>query len=159
MQRSPLFPPSIPTPPTPQPFPPLDVHSNIHFSFCSPPISVTSPHLAVTAPWHGDRLNWKVFVHRGPSEHDASQRKKKKKLILILSIHTGRHGCAPLSLVVPEKKNSAQTLAWSFEKAPFTHNETICARVCRCKRWRRTLCSRISVHARLFCRCACLCIC
>lgn len=106
MQRSPLFPPSIPTPPTPQPFPPLDVHSNIHFSFCSPPISVTSPHLAVTAPWHGDRLNWKVFVHRGPSEHDASQRKKKKKLILILSIHTGRHGCAPLSLVVPKKKTA-----------------------------------------------------
>lgn len=102
---------SINTPPpapplTPQPFPPLDVHSNIHFSFCSPPISVTSPHLAVTAPWHGDRLNWKVFVHRGPSEHDASQRKKKKKLILILSIHTGRHGCAPLSLVVPKKKTA-----------------------------------------------------
>lgn len=82
----------------------------------------------------------------------------EKKLILILSIHTGRHGCAPLSLVVP-KKNSVQTLAWSFEKAPFSHNETICARVCRCKRWRRTLCSRISVHARLFCCCACLCIC
>lgn len=45
-------------------------------------------------------------MHRGPSEHDASQRKKKKKLILILSIHTGRHGCAPLSLVVPKKKTA-----------------------------------------------------
>lgn len=32
--------------------------------------------------------------------------KKKKKLILILSIHTGRHGCAPLSLVVPKKKTA-----------------------------------------------------
>lgn len=159
MQRSPLFPPSIPTPPTPQPFPPLDVHSNIHFSFCFPPYL---RHLAALGS------DGAVARRQVKLESICAQRtigawrftaKKKKKADSDFVYSHGTPWLCPTFISCAEKKNSAQTLAWSFEKAPFTHNETICARVCRCKRWRRTLCSRISVHARLFCRCACLCIC
>lgn len=130
MQRSPLFPPSIPTPPTPQPFPPLDVHSNIHFSFCFPPYL---RHLAALGS------DGAVARRQVKLESICAQRtigawrftaKKKKKADSDFVYSHGTPWLCPTFISCAEKKNSAQTLAWSFEKAPFTHNETICARVC-----------------------------
>lgn len=57
-----------------------------------------------------------------------SEKKKKADSDFVYSHGTPR--LCPTFISCAEKKNSAQTLAWSFEKAPFTHNETICARVC-----------------------------
>lgn len=139
---------SINTPPSQPPRPPLpphNVHSNIHFSFCSP-FPATSLQLAATATWHGDRLNWKVFCTEG---HQSMTLHTEKADSDFVNSHETPWLC-PTFISCAE--NSIQILVWSFEKAPFSDNENN-LRVCAdaCVRGRKCVCVIVYMHTFAMC--------